>query len=161
MSGYRYREAGPEDCPAVYGLICQLETSRLDRERFLDIFQAQLADGRYCCLVCCREDQVIGLLNLRMEDQLHHAGKIAEILELMVAPGHRGEGVGRRLVELACRRAEAAGCLLMEVAANRRRADAQAFYRKMGMTGGHLRFEKALRPGPEDNFDEKAAKGGC
>ena len=45
------RAAGPEDCREIYELICELEEERLPYDRFSEIYQAQLADERYECLV--------------------------------------------------------------------------------------------------------------
>lgn len=87
---------------------------------------------------------MIGLLNLRIEEQLHHAGSMAEIVELVVSPTHRSGGIGHRLLERACDIACAAGCQGIEVACSLTRAGAHRFYEREGMYASHYRFLKML-----------------
>ena len=77
-----YRNAAAEDCEAIYRLICEMEQKQLPPDRFSAIYREQLGDRRFRCLVCESEGRVVGVLNLRVETQLHHAGPIAEIMEL-------------------------------------------------------------------------------
>ena len=89
-----FRKATEKDIKAVYDLICDMEAKQLDYDSFAIIFNKQLADDDYYCLLCTEEltekggadgCAVIGELNLRFEDQLHHAGRIAEIMEFCIA----------------------------------------------------------------------------
>lgn len=139
------RKAAEADCEAVYRLICELEDCRLPLEAFSAIYETQCGCGNYCCLVCEAEGEIAGVLNLPFENQLHHAARVAEILEFAVAAGCRRQGIGRALFAEAVRRAGEAGCVLLEVACNRRRTDAHSFYVREGMGLSHVRFSKALR----------------
>lgn len=145
------RRAAPGDCAAVHRLVCELEQTPLPFGPFLEIYRSQLADPRYICLICEREGRPVGVLNLRMEPQLHHAGAVAEILEFAVAVPCRGQGAGRFLLAQACQCAREAGCVLIEAACNQTRVSAHRFYRREGMEATHLRFAKRLaEKTPED-----------
>ena len=84
-----FRKSTLADCKAIYDLICDLEKKELPYERFCDIYTSQVQDKHYYCLVCEEEGAVVAVMNLRMEDQLHHAETIAEILEFSVADAYR------------------------------------------------------------------------
>ena len=95
-----YRKAQLSDSMALYELVCDLEGVMLSYEKFYDILNEQLQDRQhYYFLVCEHEGRIVGILNLRFERQLHHAGPVAEITEFYIAPDCRKEGVGRGLFE--------------------------------------------------------------
>ena len=62
-----YRKATLNDCDRIYHLICDMECKQLPFHSFYSIFQGQLDDRHYYCLVCECGD-VIGVLNLRFEN---------------------------------------------------------------------------------------------
>lgn len=138
------RPAVRTDCAFVYDLICDMEAEELPYDEFTRIFAEQMADGRMLCLVTEDDGEPVGFINLRMERQLHHAARIAEIMELVVASGHRSEGIGAQLFEAACRAARAAGCSQIEVACKQHRARAHAFYERQGMESTHFKFCKQV-----------------
>ncbi len=139
-----YRKAGAGDCRAVYGLICDLEHRELPYRRFSAIYQRQLADSRYYCLVGECGRKVIAVLNMRFEEQLHHAERIAEILEFSISEDFRGRGIGREMFAACCRIASAEGCSQIELASNQLREGAHRFYRREGMHNFHFKFSKRL-----------------
>ncbi len=139
-----YREATEKDCREVYRLICEMESRELPYEKFEAIFRKQLDHDGYYCLVCEREDQVIGVLNLRFEEQLHHADSIAEIMEFAVDPAYRSQGIGREMFREACRLSRQFHCVQIEVACNQLRTDTHRFYLREGMHNFHFRFSKSL-----------------
>lgn len=140
-----YRKAKLTDSLAVYELICDLEGVMLSYEKFYDILNEQLQDRQhYYFLVCQEEDRIIGLLNLRFERQLHHAGPIAEITEFYVSPDRRGQGIGRELFEKGLALAREFGCRQIEVDCNQIREGAHRFYEKRGMENTHYKFTMPL-----------------
>lgn len=86
-----YRKGSLNDCKAVYSLICNMENKELPYDRFEETYLYQLNEHHYYCLVCEQDGIVIGLLNMRFEEQLHHSERIAEILEFAVASTYRGK----------------------------------------------------------------------
>lgn len=139
-----YGEGAASDCGAVYALICDMEDRELPYDRFEEIYRAQAEDCRYYCLVCRRDGDVIGVLNLRFEEQLHHAERIAEILEFAVAAPYRGKGLGKEMLDLGCRIAEENGCAQVEVACNQMRRETHRFYAREGMHNFHFKFSRRL-----------------
>lgn len=137
-------KAEKEDVKRVYELICDMEQSALPYEQFQRIFLAQLEDEAYYCLVYRRDGECVGVLNLRFEEQLHHAGKIAEIMELAVDGSHRNRGLGRELLERACALAKERRCMQIELACNQLRRDAHRFYLRQGMSCYHYKFSRSL-----------------
>lgn len=138
-----YRKATLHDCEKIYHLICDMECRQLPYDRFYSIFQKQLDDRRYYCLVCVHDD-VIGVLNLRFEEQLHHADLIAEIMEFAIDAKYRNQGIGKEMFANACRIAKEFGCMQIEVACNQLRSDTHRFYLREGMHNFHFKFSKVL-----------------
>lgn len=138
------REAVSEDIEGIYHLISSLENREFDFRTFLEIFEGQLPGKMYLCPVDEQDNKIIGVISLRMVAQLHHAGKIAEILEFAVDPDYRSHGIGRSLLARACGAAKENGCLLVEVACNRVRTAAHRFYLREGLQETHFRFAKDL-----------------
>ena len=100
-------------------------------------------------------DDVVAFINLRYEDQLHHAARIAEVLELVVDPAQRSQGIGGRLFDYACGQARAHGCQQIELTTNQLRHDAHRFYARKGMLNSHYKFTLPLNAeagaGPREN----------
>jgi PhnO protein len=138
------RIAKPSDIEVIYDLICDMENSKLDYEKFQEVFKKYLEDDRYFCLVAEHSGTVIGCLNLRIEYQLHHTAKIAEILELAVMDKYRSKGVGKELFEKASEIAKNSECLQIEVCCNQLRSRAHNFYEKQGMHNFHYKFTMNL-----------------
>lgn len=162
-----YRKATMNDCRAVYDLICDMEDKSLPYHDFERIFSGQLDNENYYCLICQSEamdrvsqteDQdrvycsvndtndgsVIGFLNLRFEDQLHHAGRIAEIMEFVVDAEYRNKGAGKDILREAKEVAREHGCIQIEVACNQLREDTHRFYLREGMENYHYKFSMPL-----------------
>ena len=139
-----YRKAGPEDCADVYQLICQLEGVQLPYRAFSAAYRSQMDDSRYYCLVYEYNGSVVAALNLRMEEQLHHTERIAEILEFSVAESCRGKGVGKEMFDRACQMARKRGCSQIDAASNQLREGAHRFYLREDMHNFHYKFSKRL-----------------
>lgn len=139
-----FRIGTGKDCESVYRLICDMEQKQLPFDRFSNIYQKQLQDKRYVYLICEMEGTVIGILNLRLEEQLHHAEWIAEILEFAIDPACRGKGIGKKLFAYGCEFAKEAGCTQIEVACNQLRKATHRFYLREGMQNFHFKFSKSL-----------------
>lgn len=139
-----YRKATLLDCEAVYSLICELEGRELPYEKFHKIYQEQLKSKQYYCLLAEKDNNILAVLNLRFEEQLHHSGCIAEILEFVVSSSYRSQGTGKQVFEKATQIAKAYGCEQIEVACNQRRIDTHRFYLREGMSCSHYKFSKGL-----------------
>lgn len=134
------RLAAEGDFAAIYDLVCDMEGTHLPLDVFERIFLHQLNDPDHRFLVAEEDGAVMGVLHLRMEEQLHHAARVAEIMELAVAQGSRSQGVGARLFAHACEVAREEGCVQIEVACNQLRERAHHFYERQGMHNFHYKF---------------------
>lgn len=138
------RLACAKDVCAAYVLMCELEAAKLDETAFRRIYADTISDPMSPCLVAEDEGAVIGFLHLRMEEQLSRCAKIAEIMELVVRSDVRSRGIGARLFEAAVQLARENGCIRLEVASNRVRERAHAFYKKQGMLHTHVKLSMHL-----------------
>lgn len=139
-----YRKATLNDCEKVYHLICNMERKQLPFDRFYLIYQEQINNRHYYCLVCEYDNNIIGVLNLRFEEQLHHSACIAEIMEFAVDEAYRKQGVGKGMLANACQIAKDFGCMQIEVACNQLRKNTHRFYLREGMHNFHFKFSKSL-----------------
>ena len=139
-----FRKAILQDCKEIYALVCSLEDKQLSHEKFLLIYQQQIENKNYYCLVLEKEKRIIAILNLRFEYQLHHAERIAEIMEFSVDASYRNHGLGREMFAKACQIAKEHGCVQIEVACNQLRSQAHRFYLREGMNNFHYKFSKSL-----------------
>ncbi len=151
-----YRKATSDDCAQIYALICDMENRELQFDRFKDIYNNQLHGNEYYCLVREQENRVIGALNLRFEEQLHHAERVAEIMEFAIDCNFRNQGIGKDMLEQACRIAQEYGCSQIEVACNQLRKDTHRFYNREGMHNFHYKFSKSLTG--DDNPDNSIGR---
>ena len=138
------RQSTAADCREIYNLICDMEASTLDYEKFKSIYLQQLADANYYCLIYEESGKPFGMLNLRFEQQLHHTARIAEIMEFAVAPDCRNKGVGKIMFAEAVKIAKTQGCVQLEVACNQLRHNTHRFYLREGMHNFHFKFSLPL-----------------
>lgn len=138
------RTAVMKDLESVYSLLCGMEQKFFDKNAFENIFNSQLKADTMLSLIFEQKNEVLGVLNLRMEYQLHHCAKIAEIMELSVKKGYRSKGIGRALLAVACQRAKDNDCIQIEVCCNKLRIEAHRFYEREGMHNFHYKFSMNL-----------------
>jgi PhnO protein len=139
-----YRDAVPADCDAIYSLICGVEGTRLQYDAFACIFERQVADDSFECIIREEDGKPVGFINLRFGWQLHHAEKVALIEEFVVAPGQQRQGIGGSLFFHACDVARDHGCSQVEATCNQSRTDAHEFYERLGMRNHHYTFSMRL-----------------
>lgn len=140
----KYRKSKLEDCDDIYALICDLENKELCHEKFCKIYQDQINDPHYYCLICEQDGVIVGSLNMHFEMQLHHTEQIAEIFEFVIASTHRNMGIGKTMLARGCKIADENGCSQIEVASNQLRKDTHRFYIREGMHNNHFKFSKGL-----------------
>ncbi len=133
-----------DDCFEVYSIICEMEDYKLDYDIFKEIYKKIIDSDSYEVLVYLEGKQIVGVITLRFEWQLHHCAKIAEIMECAVKKDYRSGGRGRLLFESACKLAKNKKCAQIEVSSNYKRTRAHNFYKKVGMEDTHYKFCKLL-----------------
>ena len=108
---------------------------RLERLAASDADQLFLADV---------DGAVVGLAGLHTSLSLEYDQPAAKISALVVDEEWRGRGVGQALVAALEQEARAQGCGLLFLTTNERRADAHAFYARLGFEHTGRRYGKAL-----------------
>lgn len=138
------RLAVSADQPEIYSLICALEETSFPQEMFAWGFYTMLSSASHLLLVAEEEGQIVGLLHLRMEFQLHHCGTVAEIMELIVSREVRSKGIGAALLKAAREQAIQHHCIQFEVTSNQKRKQAHRFYQREGLGQTHIKLTEAL-----------------
>ena len=129
--------AAPEHVQAVYGLMCELEETELDKQGFASIFGENLNNRDVHYFVASREGQVAGFSSLHVQRLLHHSAPVGEIQEIIVHTACRGQGIGQALFDRMKEAALNAGCVQLEVCCRKERKRSRGFYQKMGMNLSH------------------------
>jgi GNAT superfamily N-acetyltransferase len=144
----KIRLASPEDARAIASLLGELGyPTEADRVRTR---MTRLLTGgdnpRDAVIVATdsRDSDAIGVLALHRFAALHDDADVALIMALVVSERARGAGVGRHLVDAAAETARRWGCARMLVTTHVRRADAHAFYERIGFELTGRRYVKAL-----------------
>jgi ribosomal protein S18 acetylase RimI-like enzyme len=138
------RGARDEDIPALAALLGELGYPASP-----DVIGQRLhamLDAGELVLIAIRESEALGVVTVHVTPVLHRPTSVGRITALVVTRRARGEGVGRALVDVAERLLAQRGCALIEVTSNQRRADAHAFYVRLGYEVTSLRFKKELPP---------------
>ena len=86
----------------------------------------------------------LGLLALHIFPVLAYDADVAMIMALVVADGARGLGVGRALIERSEAIARERGASRLLVTTHLRRADAHAFYERLGFEHTGRRYVRTL-----------------
>ena len=132
------RKAEMNDVEAIYRIVCELEDTELDHENFVRIYSNQLNSPAFFLYVYELDGNVIGMMNMRMEEQLHHAGAVMEIIELCVTDGWRSMGIGAKFMEFAKQVCREHRVQRLELSSSTWRTDAHRFYESQGMDMSHV-----------------------
>ena len=91
------------------------------------------------------DGRVVGLATLQVSPSIEYDEPAGKLAALVVDEAHRGSGVGRALVEAMEAEARARGCAVFFLTTAERRADAHAFYERIGLEQTGRRYGKTLR----------------
>ena len=124
------RLAVSADQPEIYSLICALEETSFPQEMFAWGFYTMLSSASH--------------LLLAAEEEGHHCGTVAEIMELIVSREVRSKGIGAALLKAAREQAIQHHCIQFEVTSNQKRKQAHRFYQREGLEQTHIKLTEAL-----------------
>lgn len=134
------RRAEEKDTDICLELINILENRTFSREVFRELFREQLEDEKFACFLYEEEGKVLGLINVKTENELHHCAKVLFIREFVVLPDFRSRGIGKQLFEYALSHAKRCGCIRAELETGMQRTRAHAFYEREGMIRDHFYY---------------------
>jgi GNAT superfamily N-acetyltransferase len=146
------RSALPGDLDALLALYADLAGSKVtaapaDRAGAEPLLAEILEDPARHLLVAVRDGRLLGTADLLVVVNLTHHGQPWAVLEnVIVAEGARRTGVGQALMERLIEVARAAGCYKLQLLSGKHRAEAHAFYRRLGL--------EAVAEGFKIYFDE-------
>ena len=138
----KLREAKPGDAKELAKLIKYLGHP-ID-EKTVRKNLAALKKTRETPLVAVLDKKIVGMCGIGLRVVIHRPAPLGRITALVVAEDAQGRGIGRLLVEEVERLLRKAGCKIVEVTSNDRRAAAHAFYRHLGYERTSIRFMKKL-----------------
>jgi Acetyltransferases len=133
-----------EDIKKIYNLICELEDTNFDYNDFEIAFKSKLDSKENYYILAMKNDVVMGFLSLNIDYQLHHAGKVATIEELIVTSKWRSNGIGKLLLNNAINYAKNKNCDVIELTSSFPRERAHRFYIKNGFEKGSYKFKMIL-----------------
>jgi GNAT superfamily N-acetyltransferase len=136
------RAAKPSDAKVIAELIEYLGHEIDEKSVRKNI--TKLAKAGEAPLVATIDKAVVGLCGVHRMVTVHRPAPVGRINALVVAKEAQDLGIGRMLVEAAEQFLKKAGCQLVEVTSNDRRAAAHAFYRHLGYERSSIRFFKKL-----------------
>jgi GNAT superfamily N-acetyltransferase len=136
------RDARAEDSASIAALLGQLGYPTHAEAVAARVERLVAAADR---LVVAEVDgEVVGLADVHVSPSLEHDRPAAKLAALVVDERHRGSGIGRALVAAMEAEARARGCAVLFLTTAERRADAHAFYERVGLVYTGRRYAKTL-----------------
>jgi GNAT superfamily N-acetyltransferase len=127
------------DIPGLCNLLAELFS--LEQEFAPDLMlQAEAltllidAPQRGTVWVAREGEQLVGMVSLQYLFSTALGGPVAILEDMVVAASHRGQGLGRRLIEQAVAHARAQGCRRITLLTDRENLAAQRFYANAGFS---------------------------
>ncbi len=129
--------ASAADIPALCGMLGLLFTQEAefspDREAQARGLGLILATPELGTILVAREaGAIIGMVSLLFTVSTALGSRVALLEDMVVAPDHRGKGIGSCLLEAAIDHAHNTGCGRITLLTDRVNARAQSFYRRHG-----------------------------
>ena len=137
------RAARPEDATAVAELLGELGYPATKHEAGARL-RRLAEDDRSHVLLACASGAVVGLAALHVTPLLERDAPACLMTALVVAARSRRRGIGAALAAAIEQEARERGCDRVVVGSAERRADAHAFYARLGYAYTGRRFVKAL-----------------
>lgn len=151
-----FRDAKREDVPAIVALLADdvlgagRETAQVDEAYWVAFEQIQ-TDPRSRLIVADANGEtnvdahVAGTLQLNLLPGLSRHGMLrAQIEGVRIAAPHRGQGLGRTMIEWAIGQAREQGCGLVQLTSDKQRLDAVRFYESLGFKASHEGLKLSL-----------------
>ena len=139
----RIRDATEDDSPSIARLLDELGYPATP-EQVVRRVASLIARDDYAVLVVEADDEILGVGTAHVFPVIHQEGPVAIIAALVVSSSVRRSGVGRNLVTELERFAHSSGCKRLQVTTANHRADAHAFYERLGFVFTGRRYVKEM-----------------
>lgn len=134
-----------EDCKIVFDLVCDWMQRTFDYTMFVEEYEKYITSDHITTVVAKDADQVIGFMSVRIDFQLHHMAKVAEILELAVAREFRFSVVEKELLSYAVNLAKQNKCDCIETCTRRTNEKVHRFFEREGLNKSHYKLKMPLK----------------
>ena len=138
------RAATEKDAAALAPLLGELGYP-VATEALLSRMRRMLARDDQKILIAERDGAALGLLALHVFPVLAYDADLALIMALVITQKTRGLGIGRALIDHAESMAKSLGASRLMVTTHNRRADAHAFYERLGFEFTGRRYVRQIR----------------
>jgi ribosomal protein S18 acetylase RimI-like enzyme len=137
------REARREDVPLIVAMLADDDFGKAREQltdmtpylRALELIQSNPHNWQY---VWDENGEVLGCLQLTVIPGLSQQGAWhAQIEGVRTLGSRRGSGIGKKMMTAIMEIARKKGCKSMQLLTNKRRVDAQRFYRTLGFENSH------------------------
>ncbi len=114
--------------------------------KYAAAFAAIEADGNQLLAVAERDGALVGCLQISFIPGLSKIGTWrGQIESVRIADGHRGGGLGRKMIEWAIAECRRRGCGTVQLTTDKSRLDAQRFYVSLGFNASHEGMKLELK----------------
>ena len=147
-----FRPAHVDDLPKIVLMLAD-DFLGHQRERFEDplpecyvkAFREIEEDPNNELIVAELDGEIVGTLQLTFTPSLSHQGsKRCTVESVRVDEKHRGNGIGREMMQWAIERAKEKGCSSMQLTTHNDRSDAHRFYESLGFSSTHTGMKLKL-----------------
>lgn len=147
-----FRQATEKDLPGLVALLAddllgaqREDSARPLNQRYLDAFAHIRRDPNNELIAVEYNGELAGMLQLTFIPYLTHMGAWRCLIEgVRISANYRGQGFGSRMLTWAIEHARERGCRLVQLTADKQRADALRFYQSLGFKATHEGFKLAL-----------------
>ena len=152
MSAITFRTASKTDLPAIVAMLADDDIAE-NREKtgttvpneYVAAFEDMSRDPGNRIVLAEQDGEIVGSLQLVFVPSLSRGGTRRGIIEsVRVVSRLRGHNIGTELMRHAIAEARAAGCGLVQLTSDKRRARAHLFYRRLGFEQSHIGFTLEL-----------------
>ena len=138
------REARREDIRRVVEMLADDDITRSREDLSGDMssyhagFDAIAADPNNALYVWDENGAVMGCLQLTFLPGITHQGSwTAQVEGVRVDSSLRGTGIGEKMMGAIIAKSRERGCKRLQLTTNKKRTDAQRFYKRLGFVGSH------------------------
>jgi len=132
MKAFKILNATEDHVREVWEMIQELNQRSIDFTSFKTNYRANLSNHEVVYLVAQLDEVVIGFLSIHKSLPLHHNEIVAEIQELIVKDGYRGQGIGKKMLEACLSLVKESNIQQIEASCNKKRTQARHFYDSLG-----------------------------